>query len=70
MVHQDNGEDPEGGRGDGKTPEKWSCTPSASSMGMTLAGANGAGPGLRCSSLPGASGRCPRSGFCGLGARS
>lgn len=27
MVHQDNGEGPEGGRGDRKTPEKWSCTP-------------------------------------------
>lgn len=31
MGHQDNGEGPEGGRGDGKTPEKYSCTPSASS---------------------------------------
>lgn len=30
-VRQDNGEGPEGGGGDRQTPEKYSCTPSASS---------------------------------------
>lgn len=36
----------------------------------TRAGANDAGPGARCSSLSDASGRCPHSGLCGLGAHS
>lgn len=37
---------------------------------VTPAGANDAEPGQCCSSLPGASGRCPHSGLCGLGAHS
>lgn len=37
---------------------------------VTPAGANDAELGQRCSSLPGASGSCPHSGLCGLGAHS
>lgn len=55
---------------DRKAPEKSAAALLPTHHGDSPAGANDAGPGLGCSSLPGASERCPRSGFCGLGAHS
>lgn len=70
VVPQDNGRGPDGGHGNRKAPEKSAAALLPTHHGDSPAGANDAGPGLGCSSPPGASERCPRSGFCGLGAHS
>lgn len=68
VVPQDNGRGPDGGHRNRKAPEKSAAALLPTHHGDSPAGANDAGPGLGCSSPPGASERCPRSGFCGLGA--
>lgn len=70
VVPQDNGKGPDRGRGNRKAPEKSAAALLPTHHGDSPAGANDAGPGLGCSSPPGASERCPHSGFCGLGAHS